>query len=34
MLDADTFDLLEAIARHIRGNDIPFGGMQVIWFQQ
>lgn len=30
MLNSDLFEKLEAIARHIRGNDIPFGGIQVI----
>lgn len=29
MLGADYFDLLEAVARDIRGNDLPFGGIQV-----
>lgn len=29
MIGADNFDLLEAIARDIRGNDLPFGGIQV-----
>ena len=29
MLGADSFDLLEAIACEIRGNTLPFGGIQV-----
>lgn len=33
MLDADSFDLLEAIARNLRGNDLPFGGIQVTQAQ-
>ena len=30
MIDADLFDKLEAIARIVRGNSRPFGGMQLI----
>ena len=30
MLDADLFDKLEAIARHVRQNSQPFGGMQLV----
>eukprot|EP01138_Halocafeteria_seosinensis_P010381 gb/GECG01010599.1/.p1 GENE.gb/GECG01010599.1/~~gb/GECG01010599.1/.p1 ORF type:complete len:408 (+),score=51.60 gb/GECG01010599.1/:1-1224(+) len=30
MLDAELFDKLEAIARAIRNNDQPFGGIQLI----
>jgi ATP-dependent DNA helicase PIF1 len=30
MLDADLFDKLEELARLLRGNDDPFGGIQVI----
>jgi ATP-dependent DNA helicase PIF1 len=29
MLDADTFDALEAIARGVRGSSKPFGGIQL-----
>ncbi|XP_017891849.1 ATP-dependent DNA helicase PIF1 [Ceratina calcarata] len=30
MIDADYFDKVEAVARHIRRNDRPFGGIQLI----
>ncbi|XP_076285500.1 pif1 DNA helicase [Lasioglossum baleicum] len=30
MVDADYFDKVEAVARHIRKNERPFGGMQLI----
>ncbi|KAG5680985.1 hypothetical protein PVAND_010459 [Polypedilum vanderplanki] len=30
MVDADFFDLIEAVAREVRGNDKPFGGIQLI----
>ena len=30
MLDGDVFDLLERLARHIRGNSRPFGGLQLV----
>ena len=30
MLDGDLFDLLEVMGRRIRGNDKPFGGLQLI----
>ncbi|KZC10480.1 PREDICTED: ATP-dependent DNA helicase PIF1 [Dufourea novaeangliae] len=30
MVDADYFDKLEAVARHTRRNERPFGGMQII----
>ncbi len=30
MVDGDFFDKLEKVARLIRGNDLPFGGIQVI----
>ena len=30
MLDAERFDLLEKVARLARGNEEPFGGMQVV----
>lgn len=30
MVDADYFDKIEAVARHIRKNERPFGGMQLI----
>jgi ATP-dependent DNA helicase PIF1 len=30
MLDADTFDALEHVARTLRGSDKPFGGIQLV----
>ncbi|XP_043272569.1 ATP-dependent DNA helicase PIF1 isoform X4 [Venturia canescens] len=30
MVDGDFFDKMEAVARHIRKNDKPFGGIQLI----
>jgi ATP-dependent DNA helicase PIF1 len=30
MVDAELFDKLDAIAKIIRGNEKPFGGMQII----
>ncbi|XP_012285616.1 ATP-dependent DNA helicase PIF1 isoform X2 [Orussus abietinus] len=30
MVDGDFFDKIEAIARHVRKNDKPFGGIQLI----
>jgi ATP-dependent DNA helicase PIF1 len=30
MIDGDFFDKLEEIARRIRGNDKPFGGIQIL----
>ncbi|CAN0557889.1 unnamed protein product, partial [Laminaria digitata] len=30
MLDADTFDALEYVARGLRGNDEPFGGIRLV----
>lgn len=30
MLDPDLFDKIEELARKIRRNEMPFGGMQVI----
>ncbi|XP_076181027.1 pif1 DNA helicase [Ptiloglossa arizonensis] len=30
MVEADFFDKIEAVARHIRKNDRPFGGIQLI----
>ena len=30
MLDGRLFDLLEAVARRIRGVDAPFGGLQCV----
>lgn len=30
MIEPDLFDTLEAIARNIRQNERPFGGMQLI----
>ncbi|XP_057336269.1 ATP-dependent DNA helicase PIF1 [Microplitis mediator] len=30
MVDGDLFDRIEAVARHIRRNDKPFGGIQLI----
>jgi len=30
MMDAKLFDLLEAVARKVRGNSRPFGGIQLI----
>ena len=30
MIDAEYFDKLEAVARTVRKNDLPFGGIQVI----
>lgn len=30
MVDADYFDKVEAVARHMRKNDRPFGGIQLI----
>jgi hypothetical protein len=30
MVDGTLFDKIEQIARNIRGNDKPFGGLQVI----
>jgi ATP-dependent DNA helicase PIF1 len=30
MVDADLFDKLDFIARDIRQNGLPFGGMQII----
>lgn len=30
MVDADYFDKIEAVARHIRRNERPFGGIQLI----
>ena len=30
MLDADLFELLNEIARKVKGNDLPFGGIQVV----
>lgn len=32
MLDADRLDLLDQLARFIRGNKEPFGGIQVVLF--
>jgi len=29
ILEASKFDILEAVAREIRGQDSPFGGLQV-----
>ena len=30
MVDGKLFDLLEAVARRVRGTDAPFGGIQLI----
>lgn len=30
MIDADYFDKIEAVARHLRKNERPFGGIQLI----
>jgi len=30
MLDGNLFDKLEAVARRVRGSDLPFGGIQLI----
>ena len=30
MIDADFFDLVEYIARRVRGNYLPFGGITLI----
>ena len=30
MLDASTFDKLDHVARYVRGNDKPFGGVQLL----
>lgn len=30
MLDADTFDALEYVARGLRGNTAPFGGIRLV----
>lgn len=30
MVDGDLFDKLEAIAREVRGNAAPFGGIQLV----
>lgn len=30
MLSADAFDLVDAVCREVRRNDLPFGGMQVV----
>lgn len=30
MVDGDFFQKLEAIARHVKKNDKPFGGIQLI----
>ncbi|XP_015605451.1 ATP-dependent DNA helicase PIF1 [Cephus cinctus] len=30
MVDGDYFDKIEAVARHVRKNDRPFGGIQLI----
>lgn len=30
MLDADTFDALEFVARELRGNPAPFGGIRLV----
>ena len=30
MLDGALFDALEAVARAVRGNDAPFGGVQLV----
>jgi hypothetical protein len=30
MLSANTLTMVEAVCREVRGNDLPFGGMQVI----
>ena len=30
MLDGDLFDLLEEVARRVRGNERPFGGLQLV----
>lgn len=30
MVDCEFFDLIEAVAREVRGNDKPFGGIQLI----
>jgi len=30
MLDGQLFDTLEYVARVIRGNDYPFGGIQIV----
>eukprot|EP00698_Gefionella_okellyi_P010198 TRINITY_DN2633_c0_g1_i1.p1 TRINITY_DN2633_c0_g1~~TRINITY_DN2633_c0_g1_i1.p1 ORF type:complete len:371 (-),score=87.99 TRINITY_DN2633_c0_g1_i1:1466-2578(-) len=30
MLDAELFDNLDVIARAVRGNDVPFGGIQLV----
>jgi hypothetical protein len=29
ILEASKFDILEAVAREIRSQDVPFGGLQV-----
>jgi len=30
MVDADMFDMLERLARIVRGQDTPFGGIQLV----
>jgi ATP-dependent DNA helicase PIF1 len=30
MVDADLFDKLETVARSVRNNDRPFGGIQLV----
>jgi ATP-dependent DNA helicase PIF1 len=30
MIEAKFFDLLEQIARRVRGNSTPFGGIQLV----
>jgi hypothetical protein len=30
MLDAELFDKLEVVARHVRNSSLPFGGMQLV----
>lgn len=30
MLDADTFDALEYVARELRDNPAPFGGIRLV----
>jgi ATP-dependent DNA helicase PIF1 len=30
MIDGDLFDKLEAVARGVKGNDRPFGGIQLV----
>ena len=31
MMNASFFDLIEEVARYVRGNEKPFGGMQVVF---